>query len=45
MYNKVKTPDEISAIRESGRMLATVHEKLKEFIKPGITVYSDSNGV
>ncbi len=37
MYNKVKTPDEISAIRESGRMLATVHEKLKEFIKPGIT--------
>ena len=37
MYNKVKTPKEIEAIRESGRMLSTVLLKIEEVIKPGMT--------
>lgn len=37
MYNKVKTPAEITAIRESGRMLATVLNKIEEVVKPGMT--------
>jgi methionyl aminopeptidase len=37
MYNKVKTPSEITAIRESGRMLATVLEKIEEVVAPGMT--------
>lgn len=37
MYNKVKTKEEIEAIRESGRMLATVLAKIEEVIKPGST--------
>ena len=37
MYNKVKTPAEIEAIRQSGRMLATVLQKVGESIKPGVT--------
>lgn len=37
MYNKVKTDKEILAIRESGRMLAVVLEKVVEAVKPGIT--------
>lgn len=37
MYNKVKTPKEIEAIRESGRMLSTVLQKIEEVIKPGMT--------
>ncbi len=37
MYNKVKTYDEIEAIRKSGWMLATVLEKVIEAVKPGVT--------
>lgn len=37
MYNKVKTEEEIEAIRQSGRMLATVLAKIEEVIKPGMT--------
>jgi methionyl aminopeptidase len=37
MYNKIKTPAEITAIRESGRMLATVLKKIEEVLKPGMT--------
>ncbi len=37
MYTKVKTPAEISAMRESGRMLATVLTVLRERIAVGMT--------
>lgn len=37
MYTKVKTPAEIEAMRESGRMLATVLAELKKIIAPGQT--------
>lgn len=37
MYTKVKTPAEIEAMRESGRMLATVLQELKKVIAPGQT--------
>ncbi|MDB5185390.1 MAG: Methionine aminopeptidase [Candidatus Saccharibacteria bacterium] len=37
MQTKVKTADEIIAMRESGHMLATVLEYLKANIKPGMT--------
>jgi methionyl aminopeptidase len=37
MVTRVKTASEIAAMRESGRMLATVLQKLKAEIKPGMT--------
>lgn len=37
MITKVKTPKEISAMRESGRMLAVVLELLQRSINPGMT--------
>jgi len=37
MMTKIKTPAEIAAMRESGRMLATVLEVVQKAIKPGIT--------
>lgn len=37
MYNKIKTDAEIAAMRESGRMLATVLETLKKNIAAGMT--------
>ena len=37
MYNKVKTGNEIQAIRESGRMLALVLQKITETITIGMT--------
>ena len=37
MTTQVKTADEITAMRESGRMLATVLEKLKREIRPGMS--------
>jgi methionyl aminopeptidase len=37
MYNKVKTPAEIAAIRKSGEMLAKVLRKIEEVIQPGMT--------
>ena len=37
MYNKVKTDAEIQAIRESGRQLAVVLQKIEEVVKPGLT--------
>jgi methionyl aminopeptidase len=37
MYNKVKTSEEITAIRESGRMLALVLDKIEKYVKPGVT--------
>jgi methionyl aminopeptidase len=37
MMTKVKTAAEIAAMRESGRMLATVLELVQKSIKPGIT--------
>mgnify|MGYP001035307371 CR=1 FL=1 len=37
MYNKVKTPQEIIAIRESGRMLATVLAKVEAMLAIGMT--------
>lgn len=37
MYTKVKTPDEIAAMRESGRMLATVLAKLSQDIRVGMS--------
>ena len=37
MYNKVKTPEEIEAIRESGRMLATVLAKVESSLAVGVT--------
>jgi methionyl aminopeptidase len=37
MYNKVKTASEIAAMRQSGRMLATVLESLKKEVADGVT--------
>jgi methionyl aminopeptidase len=37
MYTKVKTPDEIAAMRESGRMLATVLDVLRQRITAGMS--------
>lgn len=37
MYTKVKTPAEVKAMRESGRLLATVLATLKETLEPGMT--------
>jgi methionyl aminopeptidase len=37
MYNKVKTPEEIIAIRESGRQLALVLKKIEEVVEVGMT--------
>lgn len=36
MYNKVKTPKEIEAIRESGRILATIHSIIEDMLQPGV---------
>ena len=33
----VKSARELAYMRDAGKMLAEVHEKLGEFIKPGIT--------
>lgn len=35
MQTRVKTADEIVAMRESGRMLATVHREIRNIVKPG----------
>ena len=37
MQNKIKTPAEIKAMRESGRILAAVLDVLKHTIQPGMT--------
>jgi methionyl aminopeptidase len=37
MMTKVKTPAEIAAMRESGRLLATVLATLKEAVEPGMS--------
>jgi methionyl aminopeptidase len=37
MQTRVKTPSEIAAMRESGRMLATVLELLRPLTQPGVT--------
>jgi methionyl aminopeptidase len=37
MMTQVKTADEIAAMRESGRMLATVLEKLRKSVEPGMS--------
>ena len=37
MQTKIKTQSEIKAMRESGRMLATVLGMLKERIQPGMS--------
>lgn len=37
MYTRVKTPEEIRAMRESGRLLATVLATLRESLEPGMT--------
>jgi len=37
MTTKVKTPSEIEAMRESGRILATVLQYLRPKVKPGVT--------
>jgi methionyl aminopeptidase len=37
MYTRVKTPEEIVNMRESGRMLATVLEALKPEVIPGVS--------
>lgn len=36
MYNRVKTPQEIADMRDSGRMLATVLKHLRSHVKAGI---------
>lgn len=37
MKTRIKTPEEIAAMRESGRLLATVLATLKEAVRPGIS--------
>src|SRR4051794_3021997 len=37
MQTRVKSPSEIAAMRESGRMLATVLEVLRPLTQPGVT--------
>ena len=39
MSVSIKSAREIALMRESGRILAEVHERLKEEIKPGISTY------
>lgn len=43
MYTKVKTADEIAAMHESGRMLATVLELLRTKVEPGMTTKDLAN--
>lgn len=35
MQTRVKTTDEIAAMRESGKMLASVHQQIRKFVKAG----------
>jgi methionyl aminopeptidase len=37
MKATIKTPEEIKLMRESGRILATIFEELKTFVKPGMS--------
>ncbi len=37
MYNKVKTPEEIVAIRRSGEILSIILQRITETVKPGMT--------
>jgi methionyl aminopeptidase len=37
MFTRVKTPAELDAMRESGRMLATVLQMLKSRVEPGVS--------
>jgi methionyl aminopeptidase len=37
MYNKIKTPSEIVAIRASGEMLATILRLIQDIVQPGMT--------
>jgi len=39
MLTRTKTPEEIDAMREGGKMLAQVLESLKSNLRPGITTY------
>ena len=34
---KSKTPEELRLMREAGRIVALVHQKMAEIIQPGIT--------
>ena len=43
MQTKVKTPTEITAMRESGRMLATVLQVLKASLQPGMSTKDLAN--
>lgn len=36
MFTRIKTDQEIIAMRESGRMLATVHAAIRKFVEPGV---------
>ncbi len=37
MYNKIKTPEEIENIRQSGKILATILQEIQELVQPGVT--------
>jgi len=37
MFTRIKTPQELEAMRESGRMLATVLQQLRKHVTPGMT--------
>jgi methionyl aminopeptidase len=37
MFTRVKTPDEIAAMRESGQMLAAVLKEIKRVVEPGMS--------
>ena len=37
MYNKIKTPDEIQAMQEGGKILARILQELRDAAKPGMT--------
>jgi len=39
MAVSIKSAREIALMRESGRILAEVHKRLEEVIKPGISTY------
>jgi methionyl aminopeptidase len=43
MFTRVKTPAELEAMRESGRMLATVLQLLKSKLEPGISTKDLAN--
>jgi len=43
MYTRIKTDDEINSMRRSGRILAEVHNILKQAVKPGITTKDLAN--